>query len=127
MFWLEERQERDVKRAFCFYGPLAWYDISVDNSTVGKPIWRFVLKRLRRLARWRVVNGRYAVPFEMWLNSIFGRVLPRGEDDGIGPPDDILDAPRFMGEEFGVEPLPEPEADGSETEAAGSASPITRA
>jgi len=103
MHWISERHERDVKRAFNFYAPLAFYD-TISDWARERPIQRTYLKLLRPLARWRTTHGFYAFPIEMWVNNRFGLELPRGEDDGVTPPDDVLPPPKFMGDTLGPEP-----------------------
>jgi radical SAM superfamily enzyme YgiQ (UPF0313 family) len=94
MFWISERHERDVKRAYGFYAPLLFYKGAVDTAG-DRPWWRFMLNCFKPLAAWRVAKGCYMFPFEMWLNRIFGKRMPLGADSGVPPPDDILPTPEM--------------------------------
>jgi hypothetical protein len=40
-------------------------------------------------------HGRLGLPFEQWLNGIFGKAIPIGADSGITPPEDRLPAPEI--------------------------------
>lgn len=94
MFWLARGHERAAKRAYYFYGPLVFHKNALDAAR-GRPWWRFVLRCLRPLAAWRLRHGRLGLPFEQWLNGLFGRPLSIGADSGITPPDDRLPAPEI--------------------------------
>ncbi|MFO0984382.1 MAG: radical SAM protein [Planctomycetota bacterium] len=99
MFWVSKQHERDVKRTFYYYAPLVFYNGALQTGR-DRPLWTMVLKVLQRIARWRVSNGHYQFPLDMWLNDWFGKPMPRADDDGIGPPEDVLPAPApiFMGD-----------------------------
>jgi radical SAM superfamily enzyme YgiQ (UPF0313 family) len=106
MFWIEPEHERDVKRLYFFYGPLALVPANTRKHFAHRR-WQRVLRLLRPLARWRVRHCFFAFPFEKWLNDRFGYPLMHASDDGINPPEDLLPAPP-MGDTFNVlEPLPE--------------------
>jgi len=109
MFWISERHERIVKRAYFFYGPLAFIPSNCDRD-FGHRRWQKVLRLLRPLARWRVRHMRFEFPFEKWLNDRFGFPLVHASDDGINGPDDLLPSPP-MGDTFNPRaPLEQPAA-----------------
>ena len=94
MFWISKRHERDVKRAYAFYAPLLFYQGAIDTAK-DRPWWRFMLKRFKPVAEWRLRKGVYHFPFEMWLNRIFGKRMPLGADSGVPPPEDVLPVPEM--------------------------------
>ncbi len=105
MYWIDEKHEQDVKRAYSFYAPLLFYKGALDSAR-GRPWWRFALKCFMRPAEWRVARGLFLFPFEMWLNRVFGRRMPLGADSGVPHPDDKLSVPE-MGQtpDHGLLPL----------------------
>ncbi|MEX1023841.1 MAG: radical SAM protein [Planctomycetota bacterium] len=94
MFWISEAHEVNVRRVHYFYAPLAFIPGCLSPSS-GTRLWRFCLRLMRPLARWRIRNYQFAFPFEMWLNERFGFSLPHATDDSIGPHDDVLAAPQM--------------------------------
>ena len=103
LFWLSKRQERAVKRAYDFYGPLAYYD-GIDDWSRPRKLQHIYLQYIKPLARWRTIHGVYSFPIEMWINRLLGPIMPRGENDGLTPHSEVM-TPRYMGDDFGPEPL----------------------
>lgn len=103
MFWLPPARERAVNRAYEFYAPLIFYKNSLDTAN-GRPVWRKVLQLFQALARWRLRHAVFALPFELWINRLFGRRMPRGADEGISPAADQLP---MRAPEMGQTPPPE--------------------
>lgn len=106
LYWLTKKQERNVKRAYDFYGPLAYYN-SIDDWSRPRKLQHLFLKMVRPLARWRTLSGIYGFPFEMWINQCLGPLMPRGESDGLTLQSDVM-TPKLMGDDFGAEPLDAP-------------------
>lgn len=108
MSWISEEHERDVRLVYYVYAPLAFIPTATGPGD-GRPIWRLVLKLMRRTARWRIKNYFFRFPFEKWLNDRFGFTFRHGSDDGITPFDDVLPEPP-MGDTVNPRPALEPAA-----------------
>jgi radical SAM superfamily enzyme YgiQ (UPF0313 family) len=100
MPWISPAHERVVKHVYYFYSPVAFLPSAIEPARLeGRWLWYRWLRLLRPLARWRLRNGVYALPFERWLNERFGHPFRHGSDDGITDPSDTLPVP-VMGENF---------------------------
>ncbi len=101
MWWLEEKHEQDIDRAYEFYAPLLFYKGTLETAEK-RPIWRQILRLFQWVAVWRVKRGFYAFPIEEWLNKKFGSQLPRGADAGISPASEALQPE--MGQAVNIDP-----------------------
>ena len=104
MFWITPEHERTVRRVHYFYAPLAFIPGCLDPN-YKRPVWRFLLRLMKPLARWRIRHYRFGFPIEKWLNDRFGYALPHATDDSIGPHTDVLPAPPMGAHISDYEPL----------------------
>ena len=105
LWWVTPEHERDVRRCYYFYAPLA-YIPAVQEPARSRPVWSRVLRLLRPLARLRCRHAFFALPFEHALNRRFGYPFQHGSEDGVGPPSDVLEP--VMGDHLERRPPLEP-------------------
>ncbi|MCB1281106.1 MAG: B12-binding domain-containing radical SAM protein [Salinibacterium sp.] len=71
MFWLDRRQEHEVKRFYYTYLPLGYY----LGREPGPGRW--LVSAMGYIGRWRTRRGIGKLPFESWICRVFRIKLPR--------------------------------------------------